>query len=168
MVHAKILISACLLGQPVRYDGGAKSARHPALSRWQAEGRLVPVCPELSAGFPVPRSPAEIAGGRSGQAVLARTARVITAGGADVSDLFIVGAEAALSLAREHGCRFAILTDGSPSCGSRFIYDGSFGGGRHDGVGVTTALLRAHGVQVFAESGIGELQALLGEADMGN
>ncbi|MFW7268034.1 DUF523 domain-containing protein [Gluconacetobacter sp. Hr-1-5] len=161
MVESKILISACLLGQPVRYDGAAKPALHPALSRWQAEGRLVAVCPELSGGFGVPRPPAEIAHGQSGQTVLEGKARVIEAGGGDVSALYIAGAEAALALAREHGCRFAILTDGSPSCGSVFIYDGTFQGRRHEGMGVTAALLRAHGVVVFAETGIDALEAQL-------
>lgn len=58
----KILVSRCLLGQPVRYDGGV----HGPLSlllRWQAEGRLVPLCPEVFGGLPTPRAPAEIAGG---------------------------------------------------------------------------------------------------------
>ncbi|MBB2205455.1 DUF523 domain-containing protein [Gluconacetobacter takamatsuzukensis] len=162
MENAKILISACLLGQPVRYDGGARPALHPALDRWREQGRLVVVCPELAAGFGVPRPPAEIAEGQSGPAVLAGTARVIEAGGGDVSAPYVAGAEAALALARAHGCAFAILTDGSPSCGSAFIYDGSFGGRRHAGMGVTAALLRAHGVEVFAESGIDALVVRLG------
>lgn len=161
----KILISACLVGHSVRYDGAAKPALHPALDRWQAEGRLVVVCPELSGGFGVPRPPAEIARGQSGEGVLDGTACVIDTNGGDVSAPYIAGAEAALALAREHGCRFAILTDGSPSCGSVFIYDGTFRGRKHEGMGVTAALLRAHGVLVFAESGIDALEARLSEAD---
>jgi uncharacterized protein YbbK (DUF523 family) len=156
-----ILVSACLLGQPVRYNGSAKPAAHPLLDQWRQEGRLVAICPELSAGFGVPRPAAEIAQARDGQAVLAGTASVIEATGSDVTNLYIAGAQSALALALEHDCRFALLTDGSPSCGSGFIYDGSFAGRRNAGIGVTTALLRQHGIEVFAETEIDALHARL-------
>ncbi|MDN5926184.1 MAG: DUF523 domain-containing protein [Hyphomicrobiales bacterium] len=158
---AKILVSACLLGRPVRYNGSARTVAHPALERWRQEGRLVSICPELTAGFSVPRPPAEIAEGRSGEAVLSNGARVIEATGADVTDLYVAGAQATLALAREHDCRFALLIDGSPSCGSGFIYDGAFAGRKHVGAGVTAALLRQHGIEVFAETEIDALQARL-------
>ncbi|GBR02690.1 DUF523 domain-containing protein [Acetobacter oeni] len=160
----KILVSACLSGQPVRYNGTAKSVRHPALDRWRAEGRLVFVCPELSAGFSVPRSPAEIAGGCSGEAVLDGAACIVTDGGEDVTDLFIAGARKALALALDCNCAFAILTDGSPSCGSSYIYDGSFSGRVHPGAGVTTALLRRNGIEVFHHTAIDALQRRLSAA----
>ena len=118
---ARILVSACLLGRPVRYNGSAKPFIHPALSRWQAEGRVVSICPELAAGFRVPRPPAEIGAGRSGEDVLGGGAQVIEQGGADVTALYLAGARAALALARAENCRFALLIDGSPSCGSSFI-----------------------------------------------
>jgi len=158
---SRILVSSCLLGQPIRYNGSAKSAAHPLLEQWRQEGRLVAICPELSAGFGVPRPAAEIAEARDGEAVLAGAASVIEATGGDVTDLYVAGAQSALALALEHDCRFAVLTDGSPSCGSGFIYDGSFGGRRHAGIGVTTALLRQHGIEVFAETEIDVLQARL-------
>ncbi len=150
----KILISACLLGRPVRYNGSAKPVLHPALSAWQKAGQLVMICPEVTAGFSTPRPPAEITHGQSGEAVLANTARVQDTTGADVTAQFLTGAKAALALAQEHNCQFAILTDASPSCGSTHIYDGTFQGKKHPGTGVTTALLRANGVQVFAETEI--------------
>lgn len=158
---ARILVSACLLGRPVRYNGSAKAVAHPVLDAWRAQGRLVVVCPELIAGFSVPRPPAEIAGGASGQAVLAGAARVVERTGADVTDRYVEGARAVLALAREHDCRFALLIDGSPSCGSGFIHDGSFAGRRHAGAGVTAALLRQNGIEVFAETQIDALQARL-------
>lgn len=160
MTH-KILVSACLLGSPVRYNGSAKTLTHPLLEAWRREGRIVSICPELSGGFGVPRLPAEIAQAQSGEAVLAGAARVVDEAGADVTGLFIAGAQAALDLAREHGCRFALLIDGSPSCGSRFVYDGSFTGQRRAGAGVTAALLREHGIEVFADSEIDALCARL-------
>ena len=82
-------------------------------------------------------------------AVLGGRAAIIEPDGRDVTAIYRAGAQAALDFARVQECRFALLTDGSPSCGSRFIYDGSFSGTRHDGIGVTTALLRAHGIAVF-------------------
>lgn len=157
----KILVSACLLGQPVRYNGAAKTAVHRALDEWRQDGRIVPVCPELAAGFGVPRPPAEIADGASGQQVLAGGATVVETTGKDVTAPYIAGAQVALDLARAHGCSFALLADGSPSCGSRFIYDGSFAGRKHPGAGVTAALLRQHGIEVFAESEIDALRARL-------
>lgn len=159
----KILVSACLLGRPVRYNGSAKTLAHATLDAWQREGRVVSICPELSGGFPVPRPAAEIALAQSGDAVLAGAARVIDEHGADVSALFISGAQSALDLAREHDCRFALLIDGSPSCGSRFIYDGTFAGRKLAGAGVTAALLRAHGIEVFADSEIDALAARLAQ-----
>ena len=161
MTLPKILISACLLGRPVRYNGSAKPVLHPALSAWQKAGQLVIICPEVAAGFSTPRPPAEIAQGQSGPDVLASTARVQDTTGADVTDQFITGAKIALALAQEQNCKFAILTDASPSCGSTHIYDGIFQGQKHPGTGVTTALLRAHGVQVFAETEIDELVEIL-------
>ncbi|MGU7783541.1 DUF523 domain-containing protein [Burkholderia sp. PU8-34] len=153
----------CLLGHPVRYNGSAKTAAHQALEQWQRDGRLVPICPELAGGFGVPRPPAEIADGESGQRVLSRVARVVDVVGTDVTEMFIAGAEAALTLALAHGCRFAVLADGSPSCGSGFIYDGSFANRRHAGAGVTTALLRQHGIEVFADTEIDALGARLAQ-----
>ncbi|WP_445681494.1 DUF523 domain-containing protein [Radicibacter daui] len=157
----RILVSGCLLGQKIRYNGGDKALAHALLTLWQREGRLVAICPELSVGFATPRPAAEIADAGNGNSVLTGKARVIEQTGRDVSALYRAGAEMALSLARQQGCRFALLTDGSPSCGSSFIYDGSFSGARHDGEGVTVALLRQHGVTVFAEHQIDDLARLL-------
>ncbi|MBK1697198.1 DUF523 domain-containing protein [Rhodovibrio salinarum] len=159
----KILVSACLVGRPVRYNGSAKLVEHPRLAQWRQEGRLVAICPELTAGFSVPRPPAEISNARDGQAVLAGKGQVSEATGADVTSLYVAGAEAALATARAHACRFALLMDGSPSCGSGFIYDGSFLGRKHVGAGVTTALLRENGIEVFAETEIDVLHARLAE-----
>lgn len=167
----RILISACLLGRPVRYDGVGKRLSDPRLDRWQAEGRLVPICPELMAGLPVPRPAAEIAGGSGGD-VLAGRARVVSATGEDMSPAFLVGAEAALDAAGRSGCRYALLIDRSPSCGSLTIYDGTFSGRRAAGAGVTAVLLAAHGIMVFADHEIDRLAAMLdveeqGEPDVG-
>jgi uncharacterized protein YbbK (DUF523 family) len=146
----RILISGCLLGQKIRYNGSDKFLANDFLIKWQSEGRLVPICPELAAGFTVPRSPAEIIAIDGSQ-------KVMDIAGRDVTDGFMSGARIALGIAKKHSCRFALLTDGSPSCGSTFIYDGTFSGARLTGSGLTTQLLRANGIEVFAETDIIQL-----------
>lgn len=136
----RVLVSACLLGDRVRYDGADKASSAPVLARWLAEGRVVRVCPEVLGGLPVPRPPAE-----------RRAGRVVTEAGHDVTAQFEAGAQAALALVRAHAIRVAVLKEHSPSCGSTSINDGSFTRLRIAGAGVTTERLRAHGVQVFSE-----------------
>ncbi len=144
----KLLVSACLLGDPVRYDGRSKPLRDEGLERLIAQGRVVRYCPEVAGGLPVPRPAAEIQGG-DGAAVIAGVARVRTREGEDVSDRFIAGAERALELCRQHRITAAVLSEASPSCGSGRIYDGSFTHRSIAASGVTTALLRQHGIEVF-------------------
>ncbi|WP_298091029.1 DUF523 domain-containing protein [uncultured Sphingomonas sp.] len=161
MTPAKVLVSACLLGRPVRYNGSAKTLEHALLDRWISEGRVVSVCPEVMAGLPTPRPPAEIARGASGAAVIERDGSIVEADGTDVTEAYLAGARIALEHATRHDCRYALLTDGSPSCGGSFIYDGSFQGRRIDGEGVTAALLRQHGIVVFSQAEISSLAAAL-------
>lgn len=134
-----LLVSACLLGLPCRYDGAAKPA--PQVLELMAEHRLIPVCPEQLGGLPTPRPPAEC-----------RDGRVISRAGRDVTAEYVRGAESALELARLFGCRGAILKERSPSCGCGYIYDGSFSGTLIPGDGVTARLLKAHGIPVTGES----------------
>lgn len=156
-----VLISACLMGAPVRYDGKGKPLGGDVLATLSAHCRLVPLCPEMAGGFLVPRPPAEIENGRTGDDVLDGHARVLERGGRDVTRLFVAGAEAALSHVREHDCRYAMLIDASPSCGSEMIYDGDFSGRKHAGSGVTAALLARHGIEVFTPARAGELLSKL-------
>ncbi|SDB66921.1 Uncharacterized conserved protein YbbK, DUF523 family [Pseudomonas sp. NFACC23-1] len=145
----KILVSRCLLGHRVRYDGGA-SGPFDQLQQWLDEGRIVALCPEVAGGLPTPRAAAEIPGGQGGQ-VLDGQALVITTDGENVSAQFLSGAHQALALVREHGIRIAVLKANSPSCGNLLTYDGTFSGVKVSGEGVTAALLKRHGVQVFSE-----------------
>ena len=133
----RVLVSACLLGSQVRYNGSYRLDNHPVLTRWQAEGRVVQICPEVAAGFSTPRPPAELRG--TGDAVLHGQGQVVEQTGNDVTALYLEAGQIALELARETGCRYAVLTEGSPSCGSSFVYDGSFSGKRVPGRGTTTA-----------------------------
>lgn len=146
----KILISGCLLGLNVRYDGKAKSLQQTTIMKWQQQGRLIVVCPEVAGGLSIPRAPAEIQG----------NGLVVTQDGQDVSQAFSFGAEHALYLCQQHGIRYALLKESSPSCGSSNIYDGSFSGKKIVGMGKTAALLTEHGIKVFSEQTIDKLVAL--------
>jgi len=153
----KVVVSACLLGSPVRYNGKDKKTNHPVLQRWIDEGRVVSVCPEVLGGLGTPRPPAEIihVGG---------VRRVHANDGRDVTAEFEQGAADALEQAIRHGAPVAILKEGSPSCGSTYVYDGTFTGARVDGEGVAAALFRRYGVRVFSEHELdvaGEYVALL-------
>ncbi len=153
----RVLVSACLVGERVRYDGKDKGSQHPVLQRWLSEGRVVKVCPEVAGGLAVPRPPAE----------QQPDGRVLTNAGVDVTEAFTRGAAEALRLVKEHGLTIAVLKEGSPSCGSGFIYDGSFSKRRLPGeVGETTRLLRANGVKVFSELQWADAAQALGGADV--
>lgn len=156
-----ILVSACLLGEAVRYNGGDNRCDHALLKRWLDEGRVVPVCPEVAGGLATPRPPAEIMRSGGGGAVLDGEARVVAVDGRDVTEQFLRGAERALALARAMGIRVAVLKEGSPSCGTGAVYDGSFSGTKVAGVGVTTARLTQAGVCVFSEHQLAEAARML-------
>jgi uncharacterized protein YbbK (DUF523 family) len=147
----RILVSSCLAGRRVRYDGAAKPVSGDLFERWRAEGRLIPFCPEVAGGLAVPRPPAEIVGGDGGD-VLDGRARVLTDTGEDVTAEFLGGAHLALETARRSGARTALLKEGSPSCGTHRIHDGTFTGTKRPGTGVTTALLHRAGIKVFPET----------------
>lgn len=155
----KVLVSRCLLGHRVRYDGGA-SGPFDQLQQWLDDGRVVPLCPEVAGGLPTPRAAAEIPGGQGVQ-VLDGQALVITTEGEDVSAQFLAGAQQALALVQAHGIRIAVLKANSPSCGNRLTYDGTFSGVKVSGEGVTAALLTRHGVQVFSELELAEAAVAL-------
>lgn len=158
MADEKILISACLLGNKVRYDGAGKLLDEPIIRHWQQQGRLVPFCPEVEAGMPIPRPPAEIQGGTGAQ-VLDQAIPVTTAGEEDLTRSFIRGANLALSLCQQQQIKIAIMTEGSPSCGSQQINDGSFQRRKIAGEGVTVALLRQHGIRVFNQHQLDQAKA---------
>ncbi|HIQ00866.1 MAG TPA: DUF523 domain-containing protein [Anaerolineales bacterium] len=146
------LVSACLLGMPTAYDGQGRPVEE--LVRLAARGCVVPVCPEVAGGLPIPRPPAEIVGG-SGEEVLEGRARVLTTDGEDVTAAYLRGAEATLEAALRFGAKVAVLKAHSPSCGSCQIYDGTHSGRLIPGQGVAAALLRRAGVEVVSEEELG-------------
>lgn len=137
----KILVSACLLGCPCRYDGQGK--KHPEVEALRTRGHeLIPVCPEVQGGLPTPRPPAE----------RHRDGRVVNQEGTDVTEAYQAGAKLAFKTALEQGCELAVLKERSPSCGSGEIYDGTFSRRLIPGDGVTAQQLRQAGIKVLGES----------------
>lgn len=143
-----ILISACLAGFNVRYDGG--NAQNDLAVKLVALGQAVTVCPEIMSGFATPRVPAEIRGG-NGQDVLKHRARVVNRTGQDVTAEYLLGARLVLKVAQQNHVTVAFLKQKSPACGTHLIYDGSFTGKKVAGQGVTAALLAQHGIKVFGD-----------------
>ena len=148
MQKEAVLVSACLLGIPCRYDG--KSMPREGVWDLAKHFRLIPICPEVMGGLPIPREPMEIRDGH----VMSRT-------GKDGTSAYRKGAETALTLANRYGCRAALLKENSPSCGKGMIHNGKFDGGLIPGSGIAAGLLTANGIAVFGESKIGELIAFL-------
>ena len=140
----KILISACLVGDKVRYDG--KSQYHPRIKELLEKYELIPFCPEVEGGLPTPRVPSEI-----------NKDRVINKEGKDVTRQFESGAELALNICKYLQIKKAILKDQSPSCGSTQIHDGRFSGRLIKGKGITASLLEQNGITFYTENDIEKL-----------
>ena len=141
-----LLVSACLLGAPCRYDGRSVPLPEKTLRALRDRYKLIPVCPESAGGLPTPRIPSE----RQGD-------RVVNREGRDVTEEYRRGAALALTLAQRNGCAHALLKERSPSCGCGTIYDGSFTGTVVPGDGVAAAALMAAGLDVYGESAVEKL-----------
>ncbi|MDM8537779.1 DUF523 domain-containing protein [Desulfobacterales bacterium HSG17] len=150
----KILVSACLVGAKVSYDGTDNYCNNMVFSKWLSEGRVVMVCPEVASGCSVPRPPVEIVGINGGAGIFNGTSKAMTKDGTDVSEMFISGARIALDLALQNNIKIAIFKSKSPSCGSSKIYDGNFNKTIIDGDGVTVSLLKQNGIEVYSEKEI--------------
>ena len=138
-----LLISACLLGIPCRYNGKALE-KDALIPDWLKEKyHLIPFCPEIYGGLPTPRDPGERVGNR-----------VLSIRGIDLSKQYMCGATAALRLAQQFDCKLALLKDKSPSCGVNQIYDGTFSGCIKQGMGVTAELLQKNGISVYSDTKI--------------
>lgn len=136
-----ILVSACLLGENCKYSGG--NNRREEVLRFLEGKDYVSFCPEQAGGLPTPRLPSERRGDR-----------VVSSAGEDVTGAFRLGAERTWEICCREGVELAVLKQGSPSCGSRCIYDGSFSGKKVPGQGVTAEFLRAKGIRVISEEDV--------------
>jgi len=131
-VAEPVLISACLLGVPCRYDGKSK----PAPIR---EASLLPVCPEVLAGFGIPRPAIER--GEDGRIRVLESHE-------DVTERLTNACDSIIARAQSAGVRRAVLKERSPSCGSsQLIRDGRVVAGE----GLLTERLRAVGIEVCSE-----------------
>lgn len=156
----KVLFSSCLLGNSVRYNASCLSILKEDFEWLSANVDMVVFCPEISAGMPIPRAPAEITNGK-GQDVIQGLANVMGDDGIDVTKVFLAGAKNALKICQQKGIKYAVLAEGSPSCGSTMIYDGSFSGNKIEGAGVTTAVLEFEGIKVFSQYNIASLKSCI-------
>lgn len=139
-----ILVSACLLNVQCRYDGSGCTDIEK-IAELLEKHTLIPVCPEQLGGLATPRDPVE----RKGRKAENKKGR-------DVTGQFQKGAAETVRLAKLYSCSHAILKERSPSCGSSYIYDGTFSGTRITGQGFTTELLRKNGIIVKSENEIGQ------------
>ncbi|MEV7972628.1 DUF523 domain-containing protein [Cellulomonas sp. NPDC089187] len=159
-----VFASGCLGLARLRWDGRSVPIDDPIWSRWQAEGRLVQFCPEVAAGLPIPREPAEIVGGTAAD-VLDGTARVLGRTGTDLTDAFLRAAELGVQQIRQHRPALAVLVDRSPSCGSTTVYDGTFTGTRVPGRGLSAELLVREGVPLFTPATLADAADLVQRAE---
>lgn len=140
----KIIVSACLLGENCKYNGGNNFCE--AVDNLKEKFELVPICPECFGGLPIPRVPNEIINGRA-----------VSKEGKDYTKEYEDGAEKSLYVANECNCSYAVLKERSPSCGFGMVYDGTFTGKLVKGNGFTADLLYNNGIRVFGESQIDKL-----------
>lgn len=148
----KILVSACLYGHCTRYDAKSNIFKDELFLEWKNRGMLIPVCPEELGGLRTPRLPAEICGDK-----------VINKDGEDITDYFNKGAQEVLKIAKENNVRFAILKEGSPSCGCKTVHDGTFSGTKIPGSGICAKLLLQNGIVVLSEEDMFVANVLLNE-----
>ncbi|MGI6392759.1 MAG: DUF523 domain-containing protein [Candidatus Izemoplasmatales bacterium] len=136
-IKEKMAVSSCLLGMMTAYDG---KGRLDIDLIEKLKGRpLIPICPEVLGGLPIPRLPSEIQRG---------TAKVFNKNGFDVTEAFKQGAEAALAIIKREGVTIACLKDGSPSCGFTKIYDGTFSSRKIKGMGIACRLFVVNNISI--------------------
>ncbi len=157
----KILVSACLLEEKIRYDGLVVPVSKMMTDILRSTADMIPFCPEVAGGLPVPRNPAEISG-KDGFDVLDGRATVKNKSGDDVTLFYLNGAAKALETAIKNNIQVAILKEKSPSCGNSLIYDGTFTKTLKSGKGVTAALFERNGIHVFNEKEIEKAVKFIG------
>ncbi|MBU0633528.1 MAG: DUF523 domain-containing protein [Candidatus Omnitrophica bacterium] len=144
-----IFVSACLAGENCRHDG--KDCSNPLIKKLKEKGKVVAVCPEVSAGLTVPRLPCEIVGEGAGEGVLSGRAQVFNNIRGNLTAELLKGAHAALAAAKKNKVQLAVLKSKSAACGVGKVFDGTFGGKLINGDGILTALLKKEGIHVICE-----------------
>ncbi len=144
ILKEKIIVSACLLGDNCKYNGG-NNLKENIIDDLK-DYTIIKICPEVFGGLPIPRIPSEIIGNK-----------VINKEGFDVTYNYYTGANIALELAKKHNVKIAILKQKSPSCGVGKIYDGTFSNNIIDGYGVTAKLFKENNIEVYTEENYFEI-----------
>lgn len=162
----KILVSSCLLGEDVRYDGGNSSVAFDSKFSFSkkelfmdilCDNEVYSFCPEVRGGLSIPRDKAEITSTE-------KPFKVETINSEDVTINFLLGAKKALDLCQEEGIKVALLKSKSPSCGNIEIYDGTFTENLIKGQGLTARLLSENGITVFNETQLKQLMKYIKKA----
>lgn len=144
----KILVSACLLGIDCKYSG--KNNKNEKLLEFLKGKDIIPICPEQLGGLKTPRQMAELKS--SAKEIIENKGIVITKDNKDVTKEFLKGGYEILKYLELFDIEKAILKEGSPSCGSNFVYDGSFSSKKIKGQGITAYLLEKEGVKLSSEN----------------
>ena len=142
-----LLVSACLLGENTKYNG--KNNYIPLIEKIKERYNIITICPEVMGGLSIPRDPSEIINDK-----------IINKKMKDVTEEYNRGAQLALNLALRYNCKKALLKEKSPSCGEKYIYDGTFTKNLINGMGITTRLLSSNNIVVYSEN---EIESLLKE-----
>ncbi len=159
----KILVSSCLLGEDVRYDGNNSSIAFDPKFPFSlkelfmdilCENEIYSFCPEVAGGLPIPRISAEIV--KNDKPFIVKNQE-----GLDVTINFLLGAKKALDICKEENIKVALLKSKSPSCGNKEIYDGTFSSNLINGQGLTVKLLEENGIKVFNENELKELNKFI-------
>lgn len=132
----KILVSACLLGKNCKYNGG--NNRNPAVISCLKGKEIIPVCPEVLAGMPIPRTPIEICNGVA-----------VDRNGKNVDAELRLAVEKTLEAIAGEEIACAILQSRSPTCGVNQVYDGTFSGKLISGSGILAQALQKQGYRVI-------------------
>lgn len=132
----KIIVSACLLGENCKYNGG--NNYDPRVAALCAGKEVIPVCPEVLAGLGIPRIPIEILNGK-----------VIRRDGAEVDEAIRTAVAQILAQIKDEEIECAVLKARSPTCGVRQVYDGTFSGKLVDSAGVLAQALKNAGYIVI-------------------
>jgi len=159
----KVLVSSCLLGEDVRYDGNNSSIAMGASFTFSqkeifmdilCDNEIYSFCPEVSGGLGVPRLPAEIVS-------TTKPFKVERSNEEDVTIPFLIGAKNALDICKDDDIKVALLKSKSPSCGNIEIYDGTFSNTLIEGQGLTARLLDENGIKVFNETQLEDLKKFI-------
>ncbi len=139
MAKQKVLVSACLIGMNCKYN--QKNNLNPSIVDFLKDKEVILICPEVMGGLLIPRLKSEI-----------KDNKVINELGDDVTNYFELGANKALDLALKEKVTLAILKEKSPSCGTKFSYDGTFSNKLVNKPGVFTKKLMDHSIKILTEN----------------